>query len=122
MVRYSIGEPLQSRFQQSIILFNVSFQALRLVDIRAKAMQVASDDIPSGMVTVTGLNDQEVKRLIESAEEFSKKEEHCMCTPRLAVANYLYLKCFVLAGHKAAVDYVMKFGVDKVIVYNLFIQ
>ena len=95
----------------------MSFQALRLVDIRAKAMQAASDETSSGMVTVTGLNEQEVKRLIESAKEFSKKKEKCICSPRLAIANYLYSKGFVLAGHKGAVDYVLKFGADKVIVY-----
>lgn len=76
-------------------------------------MQKASNEIPSGMVTISGVDEQGIKSLLKSAKDFCEKEERHNHITILTIANYLYSKGFILAGHKEAIDYVLKFGVDK---------
>ena len=70
-------------------------------------MQKASDENPSGMVTVTGLREDEIEKLLESVRELCKKNVQIM------IANYLYSKGFVLAGEKTAIDCLFKIPVSK---------
>ena len=78
-----------------------------MVNVRAKAMQQASDENPSGMVTITGLTKDEIEGLLSSVREFCKKDA------QITIANYLYSKGFVVAGERTAIDYLMKMPVSN---------
>ena len=68
-------------------------------------MQRASDETRSGMVTITGINEQEVEDLLTSVREMFKKDV------TIKIANYLYPRGFVLAGDRKAIDYLLKLPV-----------
>ncbi|XP_028392888.1 malonyl-CoA-acyl carrier protein transacylase, mitochondrial-like [Dendronephthya gigantea] len=95
---FSVGE-----FASLVLSKALTFEdGVRLVDIRAKAMQRASDENPSGMVTITGVDEQEVEDLLKSVREILKEDV------TIKIANYLYPRGFVLAGDRKAIDYLLK--------------
>ena len=75
-------------------------------------MQSASEEMQSGMVTIRGLDEKAVKNLLKDVQDYLIEKKHYDKT--ISVANYLYSKGFVLAGHEEAIEYVLKFGVSKV--------
>lgn len=70
-------------------------QALRVVQVRGEAMQAAADEIPSGMVSVLGLDLDGVERLCEQAREPDEV---------LQVANHLCPGNIVVSGHNASCE------------------
>jgi [acyl-carrier-protein] S-malonyltransferase len=74
----------------------MDFEAgLKVVQQRGEAMQDASDETPSGMVSILGLDRQSVERLCEEARREGEV---------LEPANYLCPKNIVVSGHNAACE------------------
>jgi [acyl-carrier-protein] S-malonyltransferase len=74
----------------------LSFEdGLRVVQTRGQAMQDAADAVPSGMVSLLGLDLEKIKQLCHDARAE---------TEVLEVANYLCPGNIVVSGHKAACD------------------
>lgn len=81
-------------------------QGLRLVQIRAEAMQMAADEIQGGMMTLLYGPDSKVKQALKAAKDWciNKGIEN----PDCLVANYLYPHCKVIAGNEEALDFIEK--------------
>ena len=81
----------------------ISFEdALRVVQQRGEAMQAASDATASGMVSVLGLEPDEVERLCGEAREDDV----------LRIANYLCPGNLVVSGSQAACDRAAQLAVE----------
>jgi len=72
---------------------------LKLVKIRADAMQSATEVVPQSMCSVAGLDRMVLDRLCKEAREATKTED-----PICQVANVLFPAGFSVGGHKAAID------------------
>ena len=71
--------------------------AIRLVDVRGRAMQAAADATPSGMLTLSGLGSSaEAEDLCASVEATTGGV--------LRPANYLYPGCVVVSGTESALS------------------
>lgn len=79
-------------------------RALKLVKIRAEAMQLAADAEDSGMMTVLYGPDSELTKAMSSAKEWCK--EQGIENPECCVATYLFPHCKVVAGHSEALRYI----------------
>lgn len=78
-------------------------KGLRLVQVRAEAMQLASEQAPSGMATILFGPDTDLKGACSKAVDWciSKGIEN----PECRVANYLYPHCKVVAGNVEALHF-----------------
>lgn len=111
---FSVGELAALVFSGAITYED----GLRLVKVRAEAMQYASDLAPSGMVTVIYGPDAKIRFACEAAEKWCQKkgieEELAVCK----IANYLFPHCKVIAGHEEALKFLelnMKdFGIRRI--------
>ena len=78
---------------------------LRLVKIRAEAMQYASELVPSAMITVMFNADARIKFGCRAATEWCLRKgiepEYAICS----IANYLFPHCKVIAGHEEAISF-----------------
>jgi len=73
----------------------MSFEdGLRVVQRRGEAMQAAADAVPSGMVSILGLEEQQVSDLCDQARDGEI----------LQIANYLCPGNIVVSGHNAACE------------------
>lgn len=83
--------------------------AIKVVGVRAKAMQAAGTRNAGAMTTVKGLDDAALERYCAQAAAVTGKV--------VQVANYLFPKCRVIAGDptavKAAADEIERDGRDK---------
>ncbi|XP_062862265.1 malonyl-CoA-acyl carrier protein transacylase, mitochondrial [Trichomycterus rosablanca] len=81
-------------------------EALYAVKVRAEAMQKASDEIPSGMLSVFGRPQANYKYACLQARE------HCLSlgiqNPVCSIANYLFPDGRVIAGHLEALEFLQK--------------
>ncbi|XP_072530070.1 malonyl-CoA-acyl carrier protein transacylase, mitochondrial [Salminus brasiliensis] len=81
-------------------------EALFAVKVRAEAMQKASDQTRSGMLSVIGRPQANYKYACLQARE------HCLSlgiqNPVCSVANYLFPDGRVIAGHREALDFLQK--------------
>ena len=84
-----------------------------MVQVRAQAMQEASDKQPSGMVSIMGPVDLDIQLLCDSAKEWSNSRG-TPSEPVACVANYLFPGGWVLGGDKLSLQYIMKFAKAKV--------
>src|SRR6478609_6360355 len=74
----------------------MSFEdGLRVVQERGRAMQDASDALPSGMVSILGLEADKIEKLCEDARGEGEV---------LQIANYLCPGNIVVSGHKGACE------------------
>ncbi|KAL9974743.1 hypothetical protein ACROYT_G011823 [Oculina patagonica] len=104
---FSVGEV-------SALIFSgaLSFEdGLKVVQVRAQAMQEASDQQPSGMVSIMGPADLDVQLLCDTAKEWSNSRG--TQEPVACVANYLFPGGWVLGGDKSSVQYIVEFGKAK---------
>lgn len=79
-------------------------KALRLVQIRANAMQAACDAVPSGMALILYGPDTQVGTICTQAQQWCL--ERGVEAPYCGIANYMYPHCKVLAGHLDALKYI----------------
>nr|AAI33959.1 Malonyl CoA:ACP acyltransferase (mitochondrial) [Danio rerio] len=81
-------------------------EALFAVKVRAEAMQKASEQVSSGMLSVIGRPQAHYKHACVRARE------HCVSLgiqdPVCSVANYLFPDGRVIAGHKEALDFLQE--------------
>ncbi|XP_026857959.2 malonyl-CoA-acyl carrier protein transacylase, mitochondrial isoform X2 [Electrophorus electricus] len=81
-------------------------EALFAVKVRAEAMQKASDQTPSGMLSVIGRTQANYKHACLQARE------HCLSlgieNPVCSIANYLFPDGRVIAGHLEALNFLQK--------------
>lgn len=84
--------------------------ALRVVQERGRAMQAAADAVPSGMVSILGLEIAQVNKLCEDARAEGEV---------LQIANYLCPGNVVVSGHRGAcervADLALKAGAMKTV-------
>ena len=85
---------------------------LNVVKVRAEAMQEASEQVPSGLVSIIGNADLDVQLLCNNAKEWSNSRG--TREPVACVANYLFPGGWVLGGDKSSVQYILEFGKSKV--------
>lgn len=97
---FSVGEITALTFAGAL-----SFEdAIRLVKVRAEAMQYASEITPSGMMTVMYGPDSRLGFACSVAKEFCKRKEIPEVDCR--IANYLYPHCKVVAGNDEALAFI----------------
>ncbi|KAI4876054.1 hypothetical protein NFI96_030103 [Prochilodus magdalenae] len=81
-------------------------EALFAVKVRAEAMQKASDQTRSGMLSVIG------RPLANYKHACLQAREHCLSlgirNPVCSIANYLFPDGRVIAGHQEALDFLQK--------------
>ena len=73
--------------------------AVKVVKIRAEAMQKASESTGSGMLTVFLAHDSRLKEALKMAKEYCV-ERRDISDPVCTVANFLFPECKVIAGHE----------------------
>ncbi|XP_026500047.2 probable malonyl-CoA-acyl carrier protein transacylase, mitochondrial [Vanessa tameamea] len=83
-------------------------QALRLVELRAAAMEAAARERSGGMLTVWLTPDATLARLLAAARQHAVSSD--LPDPVCQIANYLFPGCKVLAGDEAALRFVEKEG------------
>ena len=71
---------------------------MKLVKVRAEAMQQAAEAVSSGMLTVIVNRRSELKEAMKMSKEYCVKR-HQINEPICKVANFLFPGCKVLAGH-----------------------
>lgn len=99
---------LQKYNQQSDFLW----PGLKVVQVRAQAMQEASDQHPSGMVSIMGRADLDIQELCVAAKEWSLSRG--TQEPLACIANYLFPGGWVLGCDKSSIQYIMECGKTKV--------
>ncbi|XP_046391347.1 probable malonyl-CoA-acyl carrier protein transacylase, mitochondrial [Ischnura elegans] len=97
---FSVGEIAALVFSGSLAFEN----AVNLVKVRAKAMQLASDLVDGGMMTVMYGPDSNIGYACLKARQWC--EEKGIEKPECRVANYLYPHCKVIAGNIQALQYI----------------
>ncbi|XP_076060743.1 malonyl-CoA-acyl carrier protein transacylase beg [Oratosquilla oratoria] len=103
---FSVGEITALTFAGAM-----SFEdAIRLVKVRAEAMQLASEMNSSGMMTVLYGPDSRLGFACSVAKEFCQAKGLSMVDCR--VANYLYPHCKVIAGNDEALEFIEKNKAD----------
>ena len=85
---------------------------LKVVKVRAEAMQEVSDQVPSRLVSIMGHEDLNIQLLCDNAEEWSYSRG--TQEPVACVANYLFPGVWVLGGDNTSVQYVLEYGKAKV--------
>lgn len=85
--------------------------SLKVVQVRAQAMQEASDKYPSGLVSILAPPDLDIHLLCDHAKEWSYSNG--MEEPVACVANYLFPDGWVIGGDKSSVKYILEFGKAK---------
>lgn len=95
-----------------ITQFSLLQSGLKVVKVRAEAMQKASDQVPSGLVSIMGHADLDIQLLCRDAEEWSYNRG--TQEPVARVANYLFPGGWVLGGDKSSVQYILEYGKAKV--------
>lgn len=78
-------------------------KGLKLVQVRAEAMQMASEQAKGAMATVLFGPDSKLNYACLKAREYCM--ERGIENPECQVANYLYPHCKVVAGHEEALKY-----------------
>lgn len=96
---FSLGEITALIFAGSIPFD----QGIKLVQIRAEAMQIASDSNPSGMATVMYGPDSDLNGACIKAQEWCL--ERGIENPECRIANFLYPHCKVVAGNLEALKF-----------------
>merc|ERR1712061_873434 len=74
-------------------------EALKLVKLRAEAMQEATEKVPQCMCSVAGLDRPTLEKICKEAKA-ADKDPDCVCQ----IANLLFTAGFTCAGNKTAVD------------------
>lgn len=72
---------------------------LRLIKTRAEAMQSASNEVNSGMMSVFIGRESKLSLAMEAAREWCNKYMK-IDVPCIQIANHMYAECKVIAGHK----------------------
>ncbi|CAH1778810.1 unnamed protein product [Owenia fusiformis] len=105
---FSVGE-----YAALVFAGVLSFEdALEIIKVRASAMQEASLETPSGLMSVFVGADSKLKFAMKTAREYIK-EFHDVQDPVCSIANYLYSNCKVIGGHQQALDWLKKDSVRK---------
>ncbi|CAF0981576.1 unnamed protein product [Adineta ricciae] len=90
---------------------------LRLIKARAEAMQAASNEVNSGMMTVFIGRETKLALAMEAAREWCNKYMK-IDVPCITIANHMYAECKVLAGHKEALQFIAHnykvFGIRRI--------
>lgn len=99
---FSLGEITALIFAGSIPFD----QGIKLIQVRAEAMQIASEKTPSGMATVFYGPDSDLNKACEKAKEWCL--DRGVEDPECKIANYLYPHCKVVAGNLEALEFLEK--------------
>ena len=71
--------------------------------VRAEAMQMASEVVPSGMMTVFHGSESKLTLVIETAKKFLERQENFIDREQTPIdckiASYLHPECKVIAGN-----------------------
>ena len=81
-------------------------------------MQRASEEFPSGMITVTGLDEEQVTQLCNSAKRQTNNPS--LGSQSIAIiASYLFPKGYVIAGSEEVIQFIERHAMTKVRCTNL---
>ncbi|XP_002732562.1 malonyl-CoA-acyl carrier protein transacylase, mitochondrial-like [Saccoglossus kowalevskii] len=110
---FSVGE-----FAALVFAGVMQFEdALRLVQIRAKAMQRASEDVASGMISVMGTHTTKYRSACLEARSYCNNVLG-LPDPVCSIANYLFPDGRVIAGNVEALQFISEnarqFGIRNV--------
>ena len=90
---------------------------LRLIKARAEAMQSASNEVNSGMMSVFIGRETKLSLAMEAAREWCQRYMK-IDVPCIQIANHMYAECKVLAGHKEALQFIAHnyqvFGIRRI--------
>lgn len=87
----------------------LSFEdGLRLVKLRAEAMQRATEMVPQAMCSVAGLERAKVDKLCVEAKKVGKTQP-----AECRVANFLFPSGYTCAGHKECIDELCKLAMEN---------
>ncbi|XP_071823984.1 malonyl-CoA-acyl carrier protein transacylase, mitochondrial-like [Apostichopus japonicus] len=103
---FSVGE-----FAALVFAGALSFEdAVFLIQVRAEAMQRASEMVKTGMLSVVGRDQARYNYICKEAATYCQNHgiEGAMCS----VANYLYPDARVLAGNVEALDFIQERAKD----------
>uniref|UniRef100_A0A1A9X0D5 [acyl-carrier-protein] S-malonyltransferase n=1 Tax=Glossina brevipalpis TaxID=37001 RepID=A0A1A9X0D5_9MUSC len=99
---FSLGE-----FTSLVFAGSLPFdKALKLVQVRANAMQIACDQKPGGMAMVLNGPDSEIGTACLEARQWCVNKG--IEDPYCGVANYMYPNCKIVAGNVEALEYLEK--------------
>ncbi|XP_029652893.1 malonyl-CoA-acyl carrier protein transacylase, mitochondrial [Octopus sinensis] len=98
---FSVGE-LSALVFAGVIDFE---DAVKLIKVRAEGMQAASEETPSGMMSVFCTHRTKLGLAMQVAKEVCK-QKHDLYGPVCQIANYLYPDCKVIAGHDMALSFI----------------
>lgn len=99
---FSVGE-----FAALVFAGSLAFEeALYLIQVRAEAMQRASENVKTGMLSVVGRNKARYNYMCKEAATYCQNNgvKDALCR----VANYLYPDARVLAGNVEALDFIQE--------------
>ncbi|XP_033118054.1 malonyl-CoA-acyl carrier protein transacylase, mitochondrial-like isoform X2 [Anneissia japonica] len=100
---FSVGE-----FTALVFSGALTFEeAVYLIKVRAEAMQLASDQVDSGMLSVISREQTNYKAACREAVEYCRNEEGIV-DPVCAIANYMFPGARVIAGHTTALNFLQK--------------
>lgn len=81
-------------------------QGIKLIQVRAEAMQIASNENPSGMAQIIYGPDSQLGKAVLEAKEWCL--EKGIERPECKIANYLFPHCKVVAGSLEALNFIEK--------------
>ncbi|XP_014783905.1 malonyl-CoA-acyl carrier protein transacylase, mitochondrial [Octopus bimaculoides] len=98
---FSVGE-----FSALVFAGVLDFEdAVKLIKVRAEGMQAASEETPSGMMSVFCTHRSKLGLAMQVAKEVCK-QKYDLHGPVCQIANYLYPDCKVIAGHDMALSFI----------------
>ncbi|KAK3085645.1 hypothetical protein FSP39_006574 [Pinctada imbricata] len=104
---FSLGEITACVFA-GILSFD---DALKLISVRASAMQEASEEVNSGMITLKLFYASRLPLAIDCAIEYCRFKLN-MENPIVRIANYLSPEYQVVAGHDEALEFIIENAED----------
>lgn len=114
------GQQNLSHFSMSKIIESyliLNFIALRLVEIRAEAMQIAMDESDCSAANVKCSPSSKLKLACEQAKEYCRTEKG-LINAECAISGYLFPSHKIISGHKVALQWLdenkQKFGLVSV--------
>jgi hypothetical protein len=98
---------LKSHYPYLIYIFDIFLliKALKVIRVRANAMQEASEKVPSSLMSVFVGKQSELNQAMLAARKWCT-QQFKIEEPVCEIANYLFSGCKVIGGNKEALDFI----------------
>lgn len=105
-------------FEKKLKNQHLNFLALKLIKVRSEAMQEASQEVSSGLMSVFLNRDSKLNLAMLAARKWCDEQLRIGEPIECQIANYLFSKCKVIGGNTEALDFIelnqKEFGINKV--------